>query len=565
MRTIRPTCLTLATAMALLPLAAQAQQAPSGAGSSASSGDRTSRSESGGEDAHRGPYLDVAPYIEAAQVLSFELQPGNDTVTYTQLAAGVDISTGGRYTQAAASVRYERIIGYDGNADVDTLSGLARMSAGLLHDSVTMEAGALASRTRVEGNGFTTVGGFGGDASSTSQLYSIYAGPTVQSRSGPVEISGAYRLGYTRVESPDVVVVAPGDTPVDYFDDSLTHQVAARVGVAPNTVAPVGLGVGAGWNRQDISNLDQRIDDRHVRADVTVPVSPSVALVGGVGYEDVEISSRDALRDTNGNPVVGADGRLVTDQSQPRQIAYETDGLIWDAGVIWRPSRRTSLEAHVGRRYGSTTYYGSLGYTPNARSSLNVSVYDTITGFGGQINEAINQMGTDFTAFRNPVTGDLGACAVGVEGNNCALARLGSLRSSVFRSRGVAASYGASSGNTSFGLGAGYDRRSYIAGENTVLASVDGLIDQTFYIAGNVGQQLDRDSTLGFGGSVAWFDGGNTNLGDGIGYSASLAYNRRIWRGLTGTAAVGLDGLSRDELPDYSAASALLGLRYTFD
>lgn len=557
MRIVRFTCLALALTLAGLPLAAQAQQAPVGEGESA-------RGE-GGEEARRGPYLDVAPYIEAAQVLSFELQPGSDTVTYTQLAAGVDVSTGGRYTQAAASLRYERIIGYDGNSDVDTLSGLARASMGLLHDSVTMEAGALASRTRVEGNGFTTVGGFGGDASSTSQLYSVYAGPTVQSRSGPLEISGAYRLGYTRVESPDAVVVSPGDTPVDLFDDSLTHQAGVRLGVAPDTVAPIGVGVGAGWNRQDISNLDQRIDDRYVRGDVTLPLSPSLALVAGAGYEDVEVSSRDAVRDVNGDPVIGSDGRLVTDESQPRQIAYQTDGLIWDAGVIWRPSRRTSLEAHVGRRYGSTTYYGSLGYTPNANSSFNVSVYDAITGFGGQINEAIDQMGTDFTAFRNPVTGDLSACAVGTSGNNCALARLGSLRSSVFRNRGIAASYGATSGHTSFGIGAGYDRRSFIAGDATVLASVDGLIDQTWYLAANVGQQLDRDSYLGLGGSVAWFEGGDTNLGDGIGYSASLAYNRRIWRGLSGTAALGLDGLSRDELPDYSAASALLGLRYTFD
>ena len=35
-------------------------------------------------------------------------------------------------------------------------------------------------------------------------------------------------------------------------------------------------------------------------------------------------------------------GRFVTNEAAPRQIAYETDGLIWDAGVLWRPSRRTA-------------------------------------------------------------------------------------------------------------------------------------------------------------------------------------------------------------------------------
>src|SRR5690606_20245929 len=113
--------------------------------------------------------------------------------------------------------------------------------------------------------------------------------------------------------------------------------------------------------------------DRHVRGDVIVPVSPVLAVVGGVGYEDVEVSSRDALRDAAGNPVIGNDGRYVTDESAPRVIAYETDGLIWDVGVMWRPSRRTSLEAFVGKRYDSTTYYGTFAYAPNARESVNVS------------------------------------------------------------------------------------------------------------------------------------------------------------------------------------------------
>ena len=94
-----------------------------------------------------------------------------------------------------------------------------------------------------------------------------------------------------------------------------------------------------------------------------------LAVVGGAGYEDVEVSSRDAVRDALGNPVVGPDGRFVTDESAPRRIAYQTDGLIWDAGVLWRPSRRTSLEAYVGRRYGSMTYHGSFAYTPDSRTS----------------------------------------------------------------------------------------------------------------------------------------------------------------------------------------------------
>ena len=552
MRSTLTLLLALAPALVAMPAPAFAQERPV---------DGNDASEA--RSSERG--VDVAPYIEASQVVSAQIEPGDDVVTYTSLAAGVDAGFGGRYSAGSVSLRYERRIGYDDDvADTDTLTGVARASMAVAGPSLTVEAGGLASRTRVEGTGATSIGAFGGDDDSTSQLYSVYAGPAFQTEVGVAQVTGGYQLGYTRVESPDVLPVAPGAEPVDIFDESVTHRAGVRAGVAPDTVLPVGLGVGAGWNRQDVSNLDQRIDDAYVRADVTVPVSPNVALVGGVGYEDVEVSNRDAVRDADGVPVRGPDGRLVTDNSSPRQIAYETDGLIWDAGVLWRPSRRTSLEAHVGRRYGSTTYYGSLTYAPRANIGLGVSAYDAINSFGGQVTGALADLGTDFDAFRNPITGDLGGCVLGVEGDNCALARLGSVRSGVFRNRGISVSLGGSAGRNSYGIGAGYDRRSFIAAENTVLASADGVVDETFWVAAYAARQLDRQSQISFGGSASLFQSGYDAGTESLGYSLSGAYNRNIVEGLTGTVALGLDGITREDLPDYKAASALAGLRYTF-
>ena len=44
---------------------------------------------------------EVVPYIEAAQVFTQELHPGDDSVTYTALAAGVDASVSGRNSAAS--------------------------------------------------------------------------------------------------------------------------------------------------------------------------------------------------------------------------------------------------------------------------------------------------------------------------------------------------------------------------------------------------------------------------------------------------------------------------------
>ena len=522
-----------------------------------------------GEEAQpsmRGRHAEVAPYIEAAQVLSAELQPGSDVVTYTSVAAGVDLTVGGRNSAASASIRYERRFGYgDEVSDSDTVSGIARASVGLGSPNITVEAGALASRTRVDGSGTAFQGAFPTADDQTSQVYSAYAGPSIQTRSGDIEVEGHYRFGYTRVESPDTVVVGPGGPSlVDLADESTVHMAQARVGLAPDGVIPVGVGVGGGWNEQNVSNLDQRVRDRHVRGDVIVPLGPTVALVGGVGYEDVQISSRDAVRDPVTNaPVVGPDGRYVTDESSPRLIAYETEGLIWDAGVMWRPSRRTSLQAFVGRRSDALTYYGSFAWQPTSRQSLNIAVYDGMQTFGGVITDRLAGLPAEFQAIRNPFSGEIGGCVVATEGGNCIAGAFGSLNSAVFRNRGGSVTYGVNLGRTQAGIGVGYDRRRFIAAAGTVLAAANGVIDENYWIAAYARTQLDRRSSLAANLYANMLESGLTGE-DAIGYSASLAYYRQIIAGLTGTAAVGLDGITQDSLPDVQAASALLGLRYTF-
>lgn len=547
--------LALVLAASALPALANAQDAGT--------------SELNGEDAdgveRARRRAEIVPYIEAAQVLTAQLEPFDDTVTYTRVAAGVDASISGRNSAASVSLRYERRFGWeDGDLDGDTLSGLAR--AGLMvAEGLKLEAGALAAQTRVEGNGFSSIGGTAGDDDNTSQVYSVYAGPSVHTAAGDVEIEGHYRLGYTRVEEPDVLTLAPGAQPVDILDESTTHVAYARAGTRPNTVLPVGVGLGAGYTRQDISNLDQRVIDSFVRADVTVPVSPNVALVGGVGYEDVEVSSRDAVRDTNGLPVIGNDGRFVTDESAPRRIAYATDGLIWDVGVMWRPSRRTSAEFYVGERYGTMTYRGNFAYAPNSRSSLDISVYDGLTGIGGAMVNQLAALPEEFAAFRNAVTGEIGGCVAALEGGSCFAGALGSVRSAVFRSRGVASSYSVDLGRTQFGVGAGYDHRKYVGAAGTVLGAIDGLVEETVWLAAYAGTRLDERSALNFNASANWFSNSFDVDGDALGFSTSLAYQRNLVRGLSGTAAVGLDGISQENLPDFLSASALLGLRYSFN
>ncbi len=509
--------------------------------------------------------VNVEPYIEVSQIAIAELSPGDEVVTYTQVAAGVDASITGRNNGGSVSLRYERNIGYgDDSVDSDTISGVARGYASIVPQVLTVEAGALAAKTRVDGNGASNLASLD-DRGTDSQIYSAYAGPTLSTRAGDVEVNANYRIGYTRVEAPDGLVTAPGATPIDVFDDSVSQSAKVHLATRPGEPLPVGVGVGAGWNQEDISNLDQRFRDVYVRGDISLPVTPSLALVAGIGYEDVEVSSRDAVRDVNGDPVIGPDGRFVTDTSQPRQLAYDVSGLIWDAGVIWRPSSRTSLTANVGRRYDSTSYYGSLSYAPNSRSSLAVSVYDTVSGFGNQLNTALANLPTEFTAGRNPLTGGLGGCVSGQDGANCLNGALGSVRSSIFRSRGVAVSYSTNIGRLNAGVGAGYDRRRFIAAPGSVLAAADGVTDESYYAAlflsGEVGQRGNFSTNAYYN----YFNSGFDLAGDVTAIGASAAYNHSISSRLSARAAIAVDSLDSDvSAEDFTAASALVGLRFGF-
>lgn len=272
------------------------------------------------------------------------------------------------------------------------------------------------------------------------------------------------------------------------------------------------------------------------------------------------------MRDADGNPVIGPGGHFVTDKSEPRALAYDVDGLIWDVGVMWRPSRRTALEAHVGRRYGSTTVYGTFAYTPNSRSSFNVAVYDNVAGFGGQVNRALDDLPEEFSAVRNPLTGDFGGCVDTLEQGNCLNSVLGSVRSATFRARGVMATYALQLGRIRTGVGAGYDRRKFLAPRGTVLESARGLVDENYWLAAYLGARIDERSSITTNVYANWFNtSSNAPGGDVSALGATAAYYRSLTQNLGATAALGIDGVNRDEpFVDTWTASALLGVRYSF-
>jgi hypothetical protein len=141
----------------------------------------------------------IRPYLEVDQDLLAELTPYDDVVTYTTLAAGADVSFGGRRTEGAASIRYEhRFFEAGAHGGSDAVSGLARVRREILPRTLYFEVGGLAART-----GFTPTGGTLlntlANNGSTGQIWSVYGGPALTTHAGVVHAWVQRRLYRDRV------------------------------------------------------------------------------------------------------------------------------------------------------------------------------------------------------------------------------------------------------------------------------------------------------------------------------------------------------------------------------
>ena len=504
----------------------------------------------------------VAPYIEVSQTLDADLR-GGDVLTYTSLAAGIDASVATAHSNGEASFRYERRIGegkYQDDSDVAT--GLVRASTRLT-SGLGLDVGGIATRTREDIRGAAPGLLFGNDAN-TTQLYSVYGGPTLATRLGDMTLDAAYRIGYTHVGSPGTTG-AEGLGRLDYYDHDLAQSASASVSAGPNTMLPIGVTLSGGWNRDDASQLKQRYDDLYVQGGVLVPVISTVALAGDVGYEKLTVSQKDPVYTAAGVPALDANGRYVTDDASPRRVAYRTDGVYWDAGVVWHPNHRTALNAYVGHRYDSMRYTGSLTYQASKSTGLAISVYDDVETFGHQLQDGLASLPTSFIAARDAFSQQFNGCVFTASGSTpggCLNSVFQSITTASYRARGVDGVVSINRGLSTYGFGAGYENRELYSPNVPLGALVYGQRDQSAYGQFFYGRQLSSVSGLQANLFADWYRSGASAI-DVWSYGATASYYHNFGR-LGTTATLGIYDFKQGDIRSQISAQAQLAARYTF-
>lgn len=516
----------------------------------------------------RSSRLQVTPYVEAQQLLYANLDGGggDDVVTYTQLAAGVDAVIANRNAMGQLSYRYDRFIGWeDGQQDQSVHSGFARVSLVAVPDLLSFDAAGIATRARTSLRGASPEF-FAGDTRNTTQVYALYAGPSFARSLDGIDVSAAYHIGYVHADTGQGGFdLGPGAPVLEDYSSAVSHRVDARIGMRPGAL-PFGWAVSGGLIREDARRLDARFDDRFVRGDVTVPVTYALALVGGIGYEEIEASQRQILTDAAGNALLDEDRRFQGDPNRPRVLVYDQDGMIWDVGVLWRPDRRTSLEARYGHRYGGEVWYGNFSHQLSETATVQAGVYNQLETFGLGLTAAVATLPTSFAGVNNPFTGALDGCVFGNgQGGACLDNPLQSVNGSLFRARGAWALWSGGRGPWSYGVGLAYAQRRYIATTfGNGLYSFDGVKDESVTAQANLGRQLSTSAALSGNLYATWYDSGLPGAPSVVTYGASGFYSKSFSNHLVGQAGAGLYSSEQEGVEDPIVGSLLVGLRYQF-
>lgn len=506
--------------------------------------------------------LELVPFADIRQTGIATLKGDrDDSVTYTELSTGLAARTNTRRIVASLGYVFSYRIAEAGrNEKSSQHNGEGRVQIELIKNMLTIEGGGLATQSRVDAGGasqqFANVSN-----NNLTQTYSGYIQPVTRHHVGDLDLTASYRFGYVKNEgrSPNALGV-----PTDRFDSSTNQTGLLQAGMGIGAL-PFEWTLSGQYQREDASALDQKFLSYTATLQVKVPIADTVAFVASSGYETNRQSTAQELIDPlTGVPVIDSSGRFVADPTKPRVLTYDQEGLIGDAGVIWRPSRRTRLEARVGRRYGGLTYSGLLEMQPDEQTTLNVIVSDRLNSFGRSVTNGLASAPVQLDFNNNDPQTAYQTCLFGVRGNGtCLGGALGQAAATSYRDRSLTAIYTHRLKRLSISLGGGYTRRTYIDDPNS-LFSLDGVVDQLFYMQGSGTLAMSRDAGLSFAFSANWFKNGQVGVGDVISYSVNTTYYRLLFRNLRAEASLGLESSKQDGSTADMSGRAQLGVHYDF-
>ena len=164
--------------------------------------------------------LDLVPFADIRQTGLMSLKgdgnangAGNDNVTYTEVDVGFAARKNTRRIVASLAYRFSYRIAEAGRNERSTQhNGEGRIQMEVIEDALTMDAGVLATQSRVNAGGaapqLNTL-----DTSNLTQTYSTYIQPTTRHHIGDLNMVGSYRIGFVTNQGKTPTTVGPPTQP----------------------------------------------------------------------------------------------------------------------------------------------------------------------------------------------------------------------------------------------------------------------------------------------------------------------------------------------------------------
>ena len=509
----------------------------------------------------------IHPYIEVSQDVDSFYAPTSSELTYTDLVAGAEVTINGRNNQGTISARVDERLGYGTVANSTGVNGVASLSSAILPNTLRIDYGAYANETTVTPDGATfantsvTVG-------QRQQIYALYAGPTLTTHLGDdIGITGHYRIGYTNIGETGYNQQNTLLNSIDVFGHSVVQDGRLSAGVRPGQLGWIGFNIIGGYYNEKVSNLDQVLTSEYARGEAIIPVTSELAIVGGGGYEKILVTSHDALRNSSlpgDPPILDANGRYITDYSSPLYTAMNVVDPIWDVGIEWRPSRRTNLEVHFGHRYGEFTGYGSFTYMPSPRQNFSIVYYNNLGGFGGDLNNTLSNLSSQFETVRDGITGNISSCLSTSASGGCLGGVLGSANSAFGLAHGATIGYDLHWGSFDFGVGVGYDIHRYITAAETIDARINGKADSYYWIDTFLGARINEKSQFQTTLNLYKYDSGLVLNSNETSLRVVSIYQYFPSKHLSFNASLALNASFNQAQANLWSSTLSMGVRYTF-
>lgn len=507
----------------------------------------------------------IGAFFDIQQVAESQIRgAGEDMVTYTEVSGNLAAQIRNRRIVASASYRLSYRIPEIGNISKNVnQDGVMRLQANIIDQWLSADAGAIITRSRIDPSGaaqqFNT-----GNPKNLAQTYSTFIQPALNHHVGDLGFSASYRYAYTKNESGQTgVVIGP---PVDRFDSSKSQEANLSLGMQQSAL-PFDWTLAAQYRRENTTNLAQHFRALKVTGEIKQPIADTVAAVASGGYEKTETSEREALIDPlTGFPVLGKGGRFVVDPASPRVLTYDMAGLIGDAGIIWKPSRRSRFEARAGYRYGGLSITGLAEMRMSERTGLTLILTDQVQTFGQGVSGGLAGAPADLDIGQSPdPASSYQNCLFGKTAGSgrCIGGALGNASAQAYRERAASIILSHAMRQWTLSGSFGYTRRTYID-DPTDPFSLDGIVDESFFTDVSLNGQLTRTSGVSFSFAGSLFKNGQVGASDVVSGSFSANYYRTIGRSIRARASLAVDASKQDGITADVSGRAQLGMQYQF-